>query len=273
MESEKTYTCLECKKEYNSYMGLWKHKKTKHSESNIETDQESDIIITNSTCRYCKKIFYNSKNRWRHEKYNCKLNLQLYLQIEKTNNIQNNTTTNIQTQNNIQNNNSVTNIQNNTINITFNKLGNEDISVLTQDEIEEIINNGLDSAIKLIEFINFNNDHPQNHTFCTTSLNNKYASVLNTEKNIIEKHRKVDIYDKVLFYSLNHIDMLKDNITNKKKKKEFELKIKDLEGKIYGDVKYKKIFVEQLNALSYNKRSLINNTWDSYFKKYISLIL
>ncbi len=30
---EKLYICLICEKEYNSYMGLWKHKKIKHNEN------------------------------------------------------------------------------------------------------------------------------------------------------------------------------------------------------------------------------------------------
>jgi hypothetical protein len=129
------------------------------------------------------------------------------------------------------------------------------------------------SLIKLIEFVNFNNNNPQNHTFCTTSLNNKYVSTLNTETKEIEKHRKVDVYDKVLFFGLNHIDMLKDKIINRRKKKEFTKKIEELEKNIYGDIKYKKIFIEQLNALSYNKRNMINTTWDKYLKNYISLII
>ncbi len=252
--------CKICAVGFKSKSGLWKHCNTKHK---IDIEKKH-------FCKYCEKELSNRHSRWRHETQTCKMKPDIQeariVPIDQTIN-------NIQTQNNIQNNIQTQNNITNVFNITFNKLGNEDIGVLTQDEIEEIINNGLDSAIKLIEFINFNNDHPQNHTFCTTSLNNKYASVLNTEKNVIEKHRKVDIYDKVLFYALNHIDILKDNIINKKKKKHFELKITDLEKKIYGDMKYKKIFIEQLNALSYNKRSMINNTWDNYFKKYISLIL
>ena len=67
--------------------------------------------------------------------------------------------------------------------------------------------------------------------------------------------------------------MLKDKIIDKKKRKRFNKKILELEKNIYGDIKYKKIFIEQLNALSYNKRSMINNTWDNYFNKYISLII
>ena len=43
----------------------------------------------------------------------------------------------------------------------------------TQDEIKIIVDSGFNSIIKLIEFINFNINRPENHTFCTTSLNNK----------------------------------------------------------------------------------------------------
>jgi hypothetical protein len=259
------FYCNICNLEYKTQSGLWKHNNIHH------TNLNDDIIEKKHLCKYCEKELCNRQSRWRHETQSCTKNPE----INTTNNAQtiNNVDAQNYTQNNIQTQNNTNIHNNNTINITFNKLGNEDISILTQDEIEEIINNGLNSIIKLIEFINFNNAHPQNHTFCTTSLNNKYTSVLNTETNTIEKHRKVDIYDKVLFYALNHIDMLKDKIIDKKKRKRFNKKILELEKNIYGDVKYKKIFIEQLNALSYNKRNIINNTWDNYFNKYISLII
>ena len=255
------FYCNICNLKYKTQSGLWKHNNIHHKILN------DDIIEKKHLCKYCEKELCNRQSRWRHEKQSCTKNPEIHPEINTINNPQTNnqtahTITNIHTQNN-----------NNTINITFNKLGNEHISILTQEEIEEIIDNGLNSIIKLIEFINFNNAHPQNHTFCTTSLNNKYTSVLNTETNTIEKHRKVDIYDKVLFYAINHIDMLKDKIIDKKKRKRFNKKILELEKNIYGDIKYKKIFIEQLNALSYNKRSMINNTWDNYFNKYISLII
>ncbi len=218
---------------------------------------------------------FNRKSRWRHETNVCKLKpppidaniTNIDNKTINNNNILSNNTNNLTANDNstlVQN-----NIQNQTIHLTINKLGCEDISILSQEEIEEIINNGLNCVIKLIEFINFNEKNPQNHSFCTTNLNNKYASVLNTEKNEIEKHRKIDVFDKVLLYAFNHIDMLKDKITNKKIKKEFETKIKELESKIFGNIEYKKIFIEQLNALSYNNRTTITNTWDDYFKKLI----
>ena len=262
---EKIFICLTCEKEYSSYMGLWKHKKTKHNE--IEKKE-----INNKTCKYCNKEFSDRRNRWRHENNSCKLKSET---TDKSTNINSNNTNSHNTNSNNTNSNIVqNNIQNQTINININKLGCEDINVLTQDDIEEIINNGLDCAIKLIELINFNKEHPQNHSFCTTSLNNKYASVLNTETNEIEKQRKIDVFDKVLVYALNHIDMLKDKITNKKKKKLFTEKIKELENNIYGkDKGHKKIFMEKLNALSYNNKKIINETWDNYLKNLLVMNL
>ena len=264
---EKSFICLLCNKEYSSYMGLWKHKKTKHNE--IEKKE-----INNKICKYCNKEFSDRRNRWRHEKTICKIKSETINNSNNTNNLTatNNSNSNI-VQNNIQNQNNIKN-QHQHINITINKLGCEDISILSQDNIEEIINNGLDCAIKLIELINFNKEHPENHTFCTTNLNNKYTSVLNTETNEIEKKLKIDVFDKVLFYALNHIDMLKDQITDKKKKKKFTEKIQELELKMCNnDKSYKKIFIEQLNAISYNNKKIVSNTWDNYLKNLLVMNL
>ncbi len=268
---EKLYICLICEKEYNSYMGLWKHKKIKHNENEEIVKKE----INNKTCKYCNKEFTDRSNKWRHEKTICKLKSEtLNNSIINSNNTNSNNTNNLTANNNSNSNIVQNNIQNQTINITINQLGHEDIGILSQDDIEEIINNGINCSIKLIELINFNKDHPQNHSFCTTSLNDKYTSVLNTETNEIEKKRKIDVFDKVLMYSLNHIDMLKDKITDKKKKKLFADKIEELTQKIYGkDKGHKKIFLEQLNALSYNNRKMINKTWDDYLKNILVLNL
>ena len=260
---DKKYLCEFCDKQFDTRAGLWKHSQNKHKENN-------DIKKSNNICKYCDKDFSDRKARWRHEKQNCNKNPELNNSSIINNNLsaKNNSSiiqNNIQTQNNIQNQN---------INITINQLGCEDISILNQENIEEIINQGLDCILKLIELVNFNKDHPQNHSFCTTSLNNKYASVLNTETNEIEKKRKIDVFDNVLKYGLNHLDMLKDKITDKKKKQYFVEKIDKLIDKMHGkDKGYKKIFVEQLNAISFNNKKLITQTWDNYLKNLLVLTL
>ncbi len=262
MTELKKYNCKFCDKEYETYMGLWKHIKNKHKNT-TEILKENKIIEINQICKSCKKTFSNSKNRWRHEKNNCKVN--------KLNNTITNITNNNITNNNITNNNITNNIQNNnTINISFNALGCEDVSVLTQNEIEEVINKGLGNIIKLVEFLNFNEKHPQNHTYCTTNLNNKYLSALNTETNEIEKKNKIDIFDNVINYALNHCDMLKEYITDKTKRTIFAERIEDLEKKLPFDLKSKKYY-HALNVLSYNKRKIVQNTWDEKLKQILNI--
>jgi hypothetical protein len=263
MSLEKNLKCDLCDKLFETRAGMWKHKKTKHTEEIIKID--------NNICKYCNKSFSSRSSRWRHETTICKIKQEnennTNINTINSNNINNSTIQKLANNNSTFNDNS-NNIQNQTINITINQLGCEDISLLTQDETEEIINNGLDCVIKLIEFINFNKEHPQNHSFCTTSLNNKYTSVLNPETNEIEKKLKIDVFDKVLFYALTHIDMLKDNIIDKHKKEELDSKIQELNAKLFGkDIYYKKNFINQLNLLSYNNRKMISKTWDEYFGK------
>ena len=62
---DKQYVCLLCEKEYNSYIGLWKHKKNKHNEIKKKN-------INNKQCKYCDKEFSDRRNRWRHENTICK---------------------------------------------------------------------------------------------------------------------------------------------------------------------------------------------------------
>ena len=252
------FTCSECNLEFKTKSGLWKHNNKKH------------IIENKNACKYCNKELSDRFSRWKHETKTCKKNPDL-IKYKQSQNIN---TNNIITNNNITNNNIQTqnnNIQNNnTINISFNALGCEDVSILTQNEIEEVINKGLGNIIKLVEFLNFNEKHPQNHTYCTTNLNTKYLSALNTETNEIEKKNKDDIFDNVVRYALNHCDMLKEYITDKNKKSIFSDRIQDLENKFPLDIKCKKYY-HALNVLSYNKRKLVQNTWDEKLKEILNI--
>ena len=39
------------------------------------------------------------------------------------------------------------------------------------------------------------------------------------------------------------------------------------------DKGYRKIFIEQLNAISYNNKKMINETWDNYLKNILVMNL
>jgi hypothetical protein len=252
----KIYECLQCDKKYPSYYGLWRHKKIKHSikpdDNELEQDDEE---MANNICKYCGKILAERKSRWRHENKTCQKNPEL-IKERHTNNV------------NINNSNDFNVIQNQTNNITnnitfnFNPLGKEDLMELTNDEKEIILNDGLHSLTTLIKLLNFNNNLPQNHTYCNTNLNNKYINALNIDTKEIEKLRKIDFFDKVLICSLAHLKKLNENNYDGIKHDDFTKQIEQLETYIYFKPEYKKIYIEEINAICYNKRKEVQNTWN-----------
>ncbi len=233
---------------------MWRHKKEKHNKK----DEITINTKNNFNCKYCNKELSDRHCLWRHENKTCKKNLELQKDNISTTNINISKSNNVSVIQNQTNN----NITNNNITFNFNALGKEDVKELTDAETEEILNNGLDSLITIVKFLNFNKNLPQNHVFCNTNLNNKYISALNVDTKEIEKHRKIDYFDKVFIYSVAHLKVLNDNIVNPIKQDDFTKKIEEIELYLYTRPDYKKLYVEQINALSYNKRKDIQNTWN-----------
>lgn len=244
----KIFECSICDKEYGSYYSMWRHKKLKHSNNN---DKEKDEDSYNNVCKFCGKILSNSNSRWRHETKSCKINKELINNVLKNQNV-----SIIQNQTNIQN-----NINNNII-INFNEIGKENIMELTEEQREQVINDGLNSLITLVKYLNFNKDLPQNHTYCNTNLNNKYISTLNIDTKEIEKKRKIDFFDKILICSLAHLKSINKYISDAVKQDDFEKKITIIEQYIYFQPEQRKLYIEEINAISYNKRKDVQNTWN-----------
>ena len=61
----------------------------------------------------------------------------------------------------------------------LNKTGNENLNILSQKEIKYIMEQQFNSVVSIIELLNFNQEIPENRTFCTTALNDKYISIIN----------------------------------------------------------------------------------------------
>ena len=160
------------------------------------------------------------------------------------------------------------NIQNGHIinNITINKIGNENLSLLNDNEITMIFNKELEGITTFIELLNFNERLPENHSYCTTSLESKFLSVYNSETNKIEKDRKKYFFDKLLNTTVDRIQILyNSNKTKftKIKQKLIEDNIKKLKTFKNYDFNNKilKEMINKMNLVTYNKKSIVQKTW------------
>ena len=169
---------------------------------------------------------------------------------------------NIINTNNTQNN----NINNGTINnntIIINKVGEESLSKLTYENIKDIFRQQKNCLHHAIKYVNFNENIPENHNFYNSSLEGKYVNVFNVDKNEVEKKNKKDFYDTVLISALKIMtslyDKIKDSVSKIKQKKLLNM-INELKDISYID-NTKKIYLTNINEISYNNKSFVKDTW------------
>lgn len=266
------YSCKVCNKNYSSASSLWNHNSKFHK---IHIIPDNTLIIPDNTliipnkkynCRSCLKLFTNFQNRWKHEKI-CKYKKEKILELEKKiNNLEDkikNTTINNTINNTTINNNGTIN------NITINTFGKEDLYKLDTTEIKKLIKNN-NYLVDIIGLLNFNKNLPENHSFCNTSLEGNYVSVLNADSNKIHKINKNKFYDRVLTNSFNKIDdlslMLELDDTVKetlkdKYKKHLDKNIDHVKELFFTDKVYKNNYKTNINEISYNNKDLVLGTW------------
>jgi hypothetical protein len=276
------YTCNICDKLYSSAGSLWYHNKKFHIQNINNVNNVKEINVNNVknkkvnsnksvTCEFCKRVFNNRPAKSMHKK-KCKLNkdnnnnsnncnnemkkeiIKLKEEIEK---LKNNKLQNI-------NNGVINNTINNFINV--NSFGNESVEHFTSKDIKRIAKQCKNALIYIIDFLNFNKDLPENHSFCNTSLEGGYFSVYNRNTGKIEKINKNEFYDKVLNNSINKInDMLIVNEFNneEKIKDKYVKKLEDtIEYTNNFNNRNSKTYKKNINQLSYNKKDLILSTWN-----------
>lgn len=162
---------------------------------------------------------------------------------------------------NIDKNNTQNQINNNIkIKYIINNINSLSISHITLKEMYNIINSGLKCLSYLIEKIIFNELEPRNHIFYTKSLNSNYVYIYINNKVI--KTNKINLFDKVLLYSLKILESFCQNnnfiLHEIEEFKKIIFKLKEL---LFTNKSGLKIFYRELNLLSYNKKNLIFNTW------------
>jgi len=284
------FSCKVCNKHLSSYKSLWRHNKKFHNNTVLDCtgnvlDCTGNVLAQKNkecathNCKYCNKIFKSRQNKWDHEKI-CKTKIEevakskeelrkIKDELKKTKS-ELTKTNNINKQINNNNCNNTTNNNNGVINnITINSFGKENLSILAPTEIKKLIKNN-NPLVDIIGLLNFNENFPENHSFCNTSLEGNYVSVLNADKNKVEKINKNEFYDKVLNNSFTKIDelslmlelddSLKETLKDKYKK-HLDKKIDHIKDIFFTDKVYKNCYKTNINEMSYNKKDLVLGTW------------
>jgi hypothetical protein len=289
MVEKKQYRCDICNKSYKDKSGLWYHNTKNHKNINnnlttISTSKETKMTTINKTtksvekpdnciCKYCGKQLSHRNSRWRHEKI-CEKKISIEKKLEeitqKLDEIQKKSLTNKKSTKIINNiNGNIVNGTNtdNSQKIIINKTGNEDLNTLTYDEVSVIFDNQITSVIKLIESLNFDEKKPQNHSFCTTSLESPYLSYYDNGTNSINKERKKYFFDEIICKNIENHEILYNKFKNKfnnSKKQQIQNNItnlKEIRANSFNN-KIMQELVRKLNLLSYNKRNIVHKTWN-----------
>ena len=145
---------------------------------NINEELKLRCINCNKECNSRQSLYYHKKV------CNTNTNLVTKEELEKFKN-------EIIMQRTINNNNSN---NNNTINDNRKQIiinytpGTEPLDHLSVKEQKQIMDKGLNSLLNLIKSTNFDKDKPEYHSYCVTALNDKHASMIDT--NTIIKYAK-----------------------------------------------------------------------------------
>ena len=282
------YSCKTCNKQYSSYKSLWNHNKKFHTDKNsVDKSKISNMIshdksmishINNEEdkykCNYCDNTYKHFQSRWKHEQ-KCKKKDLIVLddkiiadpiqQNQQITNINNNQQINT-TNNNQQINNGT--INNNTNNIIITQLGRESLDGFSIKDILSIVKEDNNMPVACVKKVNFNSKYPENHSFCTTTLEGKHFTRINHKTQKPEKINKVDFINEVLDSSLrflNNISLMVefDESFRDKIPLDYQNKIKDIMNNQHKfiDAKNKKAFFNCINDMSYNFKDLILETW------------
>ncbi len=257
------YSCEKCNLKFKTYNGFWKHNKNKHNDPTTNAD-----TTYKHKCSYCTNTYKHKQSKWAHER-TCKASKEINLEtLQKELN-------EVKTELDRVKNKPATIINNNNINKgTINrgpvynfltKPGEENLNMLSETEIEYIMDQEMNCLITLVELVNFNEKHPENHSFCNTALNDKYISTMNTETMTIEKQRKKDFFDMTLSNGIRNMKLLYEKMGTKAKKTPKAIKYKETIDNLTEFVlinnKGKKTYVELMNILTFNKRHIPQLTW------------
>lgn len=263
----KIYNCATCNKIYKTQSGLWKHNNKNHNKTNkiiskdIETIEVSQTAIETykyiqdnnicNICNICNKQFNSRQSKWAHQT-KCKIS-EINILKNEINKLKNN--------NNCK---KIININDNRKQIIINyNPGNEPISHLSSEQQKEILDKGLNSLLHLIKLTNFDKEKPEYHSYCVTAINDKHASMIDTNTQTVIKTDKVELFDTILSNNINKLEMISNNkIFSNTDREEYKDKLDRLKKVLYEKKTGIKKYYSEINLLSFNNKEQIIETWN-----------
>ena len=270
------YKCINCNKQYSSYQSLWIHNRKFHNNifkndkngsktapnvlqmaPNCSKMAPNGSKILELECEKCNKVFTKKFNLSRHKKI-CKKFQEIINNINDNKQINSN--------NNINSNNIINNTNQT---IIINQIGQESGYCLPVNDIIKIASSGSNMPIACIKKLNFNKKLPQNHSFCTTTLEGKHFTRINHKTQQPEKVNKTDFIGEVMLSALKFIEKISlmiefnENEFADKINPELQQKIQDIlnnQNKFF-ETKNKRAFFNCINEISYNCKNIILDTW------------
>ena len=104
-------------------------------------------------------------------------------------------------------------------------------------------------------------------SYCVTALNDKHASMIDTKTNSIIKADKLELYDKVLYGTLNKLEKLSaDPAFSIEEKTKYIEMVERLKNVLFVHKKGLRKYYSEINLLSYNNKDLIQETWNGLKK-------
>jgi len=212
-EKIKKYKCEYCQKNFTRKDNLKthqkKHCKNKHKKAvGRKTNGQNSLIkyfsnkLDEIEGKQKKEKEKHEKEKEKHEKEKSELRSQIEKLLEKVGNNNNNTTNKIETQ------------------IVLNNFGKENIEYINSNYINKLIQQGIYAAIpKIIKFLHFNPEHPENRNVKITNKKEAWAQIWNNDK--WELKNKKLVINNIVNKGYNILDDKKkpDELSNKKKSK------------------------------------------------------
>ena len=294
----KIYNCATCNKIYKTQSGLWKHNNKNHNKTiskNIETIevsctaietykyiQDNNIIqkTTNdkNMCDICNKLFNSRQSKWAHQT-KCKIS-EINILKNEINKLKNNNNCKKIINNNINDNRKQIIINYNPGNepegkvLTFPSARsgetlrvspNKPISHLSSEQQKEILDKGLNSLLHLIKLTNFDKEKPEYHSYCVTAINDKHASMIDTNTQTVIKTDKVELFDTILSNNINKLEIISNNkIFSNTDRIEYKDKLDRLKKVLYEKKTGIKKYYSEINLLSFNNKEQIIETTHNY---------